>query len=470
MRTHTVVIATALTLSLTLLFFAGCGEQHVGERRISQDAHMNHALDNNDNFSPDGQWLCFDTRPGPIDKSRMIGKLNVKTGEVVTLYDAPDYVDDLGPGVGAVSYFPGQDKVIFIHGPLTGTGQPYEQTNRTGAIVPGDGSGTVTWADARDVTEPFTPGALRGGSHRHDPGGPDGRWIGYTYNDIIMKRLGEETGRDLDLRTLGVTMLGHPVEVDDTPGNRSATGFSVVVVEVTPLDELDAEPGTDRIFRASSDRWVGTRGYQKPDGSWQLARAFIGALRVRGEDGQIRNHNEVYIVDIPDDITQPGPGGPLEGTATTFPAPPAGTVQRRLTHTASGCWGDVRSTPDGSRLGFRSADADGRPQIFTISPLGGEMTQVTNFSSGAGNEPRWLPDGRHFVTTTAGRIVVVDSEAQPPQSRFRFLTDPVQGGRRNRPDALCVSPDGKLVGYNMNVGEGEERRKQIFVADIILPE
>ena len=458
---------------LFLAFLVGCATQTpTGERRISANSDVNYALDNNDNFSPDGKWLCFDTRVGPIEDCRYIRKINVETGEEVTIYEAPDFIENVGPGVGAVSYFPGESKVIFIHGPMTGTGLEYAQTIRTGAIVPDDGSGVVTWADARDATLPFTPGALRGGSHRHEPGGPGGRWIGYTYNDLVMKALGEATGRDLDLRTLGVTMLGHPVTADDAPGNRSGTGFSVVVVKVTPKDELDANPGADGIYRASGDRWVGTSGYQTADGSMQLARAFIGMTRERGQDGEIQDLPEVYIVDIPNDITRPGSDGPLEGTATTFPAPPAGTVQRRLTHT-SGCMGDVRSTPDGSMVGFRTRDDSGRPQIFTVSPLGGEMTQITNFTHGAHNEPRWLPDGRHFVTVTNGRIVVVDSQSRPPQSRLRFLTDPVEGTgrRRHGPEGLCVSPDGKLVAYNrMVTNEAGERTKQIFVADVLLPE
>ncbi len=33
------------------------------------------------------------------------------------------------------------------------------------------------------------PGALRGGTHRHEWSG-DGKWIGFTYNDAILKALG----------------------------------------------------------------------------------------------------------------------------------------------------------------------------------------------------------------------------------------------------------------------------------------
>ena len=437
-------------------------EETHGERQLTHDLTRNAALDNNLNFSPDGKWLVFDTRDQDLTECRSIEKVNVETGERVVLYAAPNPVPGQGPGVAASSYFPYEDAVIFIHGPMTETGLSYAMTRRTGAMVPGDGSGVVTWADARDVTPPFTPGALRGGTHRHEPGGPDGRWIGYTYNDQIMKGYSEEAGIDWDLRTLGVTMLGHPVAVDETPENVSGAGFSVVVVEVTPKEVLDENPGTDRIFRASNDRWVGTRGYQKPDGSWQIARAFLGMTRVYAEDGQIVDHSDVYIVDIPDDITVPGDSGPLEGTATSFPAPPAGTVQRRLTRTTYGCRGDVRSSPDGSRLAFLSRTEDGAPQIFTVSPLGGEMTQVTFFPEGVRSEPMWFPDGRHILTVHDRCLVVVDGLEPGPDAEVRYFTERGNG----RIVAKCISPDGKLVAFNRTIGTREDWTMQVFVVDV----
>lgn len=435
------------------------------ERQITNDPNTNCVLDYNHNFSPDGQWLVFDTRPFDRDilYSTSIEKVHVVTGERVVLYRAPDPVPDLGPGVAAVSYFPLRDEVIFIHGPFTRTRLKYEKTRRTGAIVPGDGSGGVTWADARDVTPPFTPGALRGGTHRHDPGGPDGRWIGFTYDDQVMAEYGRKVGRDLHLRTLGVTHLGAPVAVDeDSAGeNRSGAGFSVVVVRVTPKDELDGNPGTDAIYRAQDDQWVGRRGYRKLDGTWQLARGFIGVMRVPDGRGEMRDHDEVFVVDIPDDITRPGPDGPLEGTEATFPSPPAGTTQRRLTHTERGCYGLVRSASDGSALSFLSRDENGKPQVFTISPLGSEMRQVTSFPTGVQEAARWLPDDRHFVTVVDDQVVVVEIGT----GHSRPLTD----SGRGRPFGLVLSPDGRLVAFNRTVESGGAKTNEIFVADIVLP-
>jgi hypothetical protein len=132
--------------------------------------------------------------------------------------------------------------------------------------------------DARDVTPPFTPGALRGGTHRHEPDAT-GKWVGYTYNDQIMHALGK------DLRTIGVTQLGNPVKTDRDPKgeNHDGEGWSVLVVRVTP----DPKPGSDEINQAASDSWVGTHGYQRADGKRQLARAFLGRVKDKNETGNL---------------------------------------------------------------------------------------------------------------------------------------------------------------------------------------
>ena len=118
----------------------------------------NHELDNNDNFSADLEFLCYDTREmfGPgIDRSRSIEKVELATGKETVLYAPPfSTSDQAAPGIAAASYSPVADKVLFIHGPpleaLAKRG-PYAKTNRNGAEVAGDGSGKLTWLDERDV-------------------------------------------------------------------------------------------------------------------------------------------------------------------------------------------------------------------------------------------------------------------------------------------------------------------------------
>ncbi|MEZ4905810.1 MAG: hypothetical protein R2822_30615 [Spirosomataceae bacterium] len=55
----------------------------MAEKQLTNDLSYNHDLDNNDNFSPDDQWLVYDTRTeiGGIAASAKIEKVNVATGE-----------------------------------------------------------------------------------------------------------------------------------------------------------------------------------------------------------------------------------------------------------------------------------------------------------------------------------------------------------------------------------------------------
>jgi hypothetical protein len=113
----------------------------------------------------------------------------------------------------------------------------------------------------------------------------------------------------------------------------------------------EPQPGSDEISRAFEESWVGTQGYDRPDGMRQRrALAFQG--KVVTADG--RAISEAFIVDLPEDVTRVG-GGPLAGTETRVPSPPLGVRQRRLTNTAQrkhpGLQGPrhwLRSSPDGS--------------------------------------------------------------------------------------------------------------------------
>ena len=100
--------------------------------------------------------------------------------------------------------------------------------------------------DARDVLFPFTSGALRGGTHRHEFSG-DGQWIGFTYNDAVMA----DKGKKYNLRTIGVTKLNHPVSIsgENDRGNFSGAGTSALVVRVTSVPG----PGSDEISHAADD-------------------------------------------------------------------------------------------------------------------------------------------------------------------------------------------------------------------------
>jgi hypothetical protein len=450
------------------LLAGGCllmavGSADAEERQITRDSAYDHWLDNNDNFSPDDRFLVFDTRTAAgIHESALIAKVEIATGKITPLY-RPEGANQFGPGVAAASFAHNHDEVVFIHGPLRPTGPEtqYEKHRRLGCIVSGAGGSARTFADARNTKAPFTVGALRGGTHRHEFSGDD-RWIGFTYNDNVIRAHGLKVGQNLDLRTIGVTKLDHPVRVPEA-GQFSAQslGFSVLVVVVTP----DPKPGSDAISHAAGDSWVGRSGYRRPDGSSQLARAFIGTTREQSG----RSVDELFVVDIPDDITRPGPLGPLEGTEAAFPMPPAGTVQRRLTHTENGpfpgCQGIVRSSPDGERISFRMRDANGAWQIFLTTPQGGQPQQATYVDTGVDTDARWHPSGHVLACVAGNRILITDVR---PGRQFGHSV--VMSDRAPAPFALVWSRDGRTLAYNRIVKRDGKDVVQIFVADYAMSE
>ncbi|MFC6194464.1 DUF3748 domain-containing protein [Dyadobacter subterraneus] len=432
--------------------------QETEEKQITHDLTYNHDLDNNDNFSPDGEWLVYDTRTddGGIPESARIEKVNVKTGEIKVLFKVENN-GIWGPGAGAVSYSPKENSVVFIHGLENSTKEnPYQQWRRTGVIIENAKPNVPIYMDARDVTFPYTPGALRGGTHRHEWSG-DGQWIGFTYNDAILKALEDVTGSKRNLRTIGVSKKIKAVKVDKNAENVSGEWFSALVVRVVP----EPKPGSDEISHAVSDSWVGTNGYRRSDGKTQIARAFLGTVI----DKNGKSVPEVFVVDIPDDITKPGEYGPLEGTKTDFPMPPKGTVQRRLTFTADskypGCSGVVRSSPDGNSLAFLAKDEKGITQIFLLPPTGGKPQQLTEHESDVSGNLRWHPDGKHVSYVWNGSVMLCRTGNAPFKDRYQTLTK----SSKPAPTNIVWAHDGKMFAFNKPVKDenGTGTTLQVFV-------
>ncbi len=448
-----------LGILLAVMALNGCTSS-VPPVKIVQltNGSYNHDLDNNDNFSPDGQWLVYDTRTGTggIGGSPSVERVNVETGRIEELFAIKDN-QSWGPGAGAVSYHPTENKVIFIHGlAFCSEKNPYQQWKRSGVIVEDSHPNVPIYMDARDVTLPYTPGALRGGTHRHE-WSKDGQWVGFTYNDAIMKAIEDSTGEKVNLRTIGVSTQLHPVVVDHSGEgeNLSSEWYSALVVRVVP----NPVPGSDEISNAASDSWIGTGSYIKKDGKKQVARAFLG--KVRNKNNQ--QVDELFVVDIPDSINQPGDYGPLEGTPKTFPMPPKGTVQRRLTFTAEtahpGCGGVVRSSSDGKWIAYLASDAGGKQQIFLISPLGGASRQVTAHPAGVQSGPRWSPDNQSICYQSENSVVICKISDEPFEKRIRRIT-PIS---KDELSNIVWSNDGKKIAFNRPVRDTEGKVwKQIF--------
>ena len=439
-------------------------KSRVAAERQLTFASQNHNLDNNDSFSPDDRWLAFDPREDDtaIAGNAVIARVSLATGEVQELYREP-LARPWGPGVGAANVNPVDGSVAFIRGLTSATAErPYAMWRRGGAYVRAESLGALGLLDARDVIAPFTPGALRGGTHRHE-WSADGRWIGFTYNDALLAALEERTGEKVNLRTIGVaTRLERGlVHVPPGPENNDGEMFAAVVVRVVPRPR----PNSDEISRAFEDAWVGREGYRRTDGGWQRrARAFLGNVRTN-EDREL---TEVFIVDIPERIDVSGATGPLEGTATLMPQPPHGAEQRRLTFTATRKFPGVvleprhwlRSSPDGTRIVFLAKDDAGIVQAYSVPPQGGVITQITHGEIPVQSCVRWSPDSAFIVYVSGNAVTVCD--ARPTSRKFgvaRALTQPTE----QLPENVDWSHDGRTIAFNRRVLTAGIWRQQIFL-------
>ena len=415
--------------------------EHFQERQLTHGP-LQKDLDDNINFSPDGHFIVFDCRDEKgINGNSRLGKVDVRTGETTVFYTQK--LPALG--VGAASFLNNQE-VIAIHA-LT-NGLLYDFTVRGGMIIAADGSGKTHWLDSRDITPPFTPGALRGGTHKHEPDAT-GEWIGFTYNDHIMK-----TERSSDLRNVGVSHRGRRIPVHADAQGRNFEGESFSVLLTACVD--NPRPGSDEYQRAEGDCWVGSTGYLTAEGKRQRARAFRGTVAV-DENGKTAYYSEVFVVDVPADITVPGPLGPLEGTETDYPKPPKGAVVRRLTHTATnsepslrGVSGHIRASGGGKWIAFvGKALREGvvEDQLFCVSPSSGQIRQLSNIPGGVIGDPRFSPDSKYVVIFGADGSIYMVSAVAKSWGHATHCTS----SNKNLPLNLVISPDSKTIAYNREI-------------------
>lgn len=359
-----------------------------------------------DAWSPDDNWVVFCN--GANETNDTIAKVNVNTGEIVTLYHIDNQMP-YGPGCGTPSYCHTEDKVVFIHGPShCSPQQKYEFWRRSGGSIEEPNLNELVRLDARDVTYPFTPGASRGGTHCHE-WSHDGDWVAFTYNDMIMADLEKQTTKTLNLRTIGVSADMEAVEVDEDTANENFDGkfFTVILVDVVP----EPKRGSDEISKAYENCWLGHKGYKTSQGKWQRAVAFKG--KTVDQDGN--EVPEVYIVDVPDDITKPGIG-PLEGTENHMPYPPEGAKVTRLTYTSDRKYPGLstnprfwlRSSQDGSKIFFLARDDEGLNQVYYVDVHNKSINQVTHHNFDVTSTVSVCPDGKR-ISYVADKSVFVTS-------------------------------------------------------------
>jgi hypothetical protein len=446
--------ATTTIFVFLFLIFSGCNKNvdnniitlAMKERQISF-SQKNHALDNNDNFSPDNRFLCYDTRGTVYNENlancKSIEKIEIASGKETVLWE-PESVtgEQAAPGVAAVSWHPKEDKVIFIHGPLLDEVEDrgfYAITNRTGIEVSSDGKCTITKVDMRDVVteRPTIAGAQRGGTHRHEYTRKGNR-IGFTYDDFI------KTSYD---RTIGYM----------EPNAKAPTGYThYFAVILKPAEKGLAKPG--EIEKAYGDSWVDAAG---------TMRAFIG--KVMAENG-VDYQTDLFVADIPEnvDITTAN-----SGNGNLYPEPPAGIKIRRLTHSGK-AEGIVRGSYDGSQIAYLSKDETGIKQIFVIDADGSDLSdlktkqprQLSHFDSDA-SSLRWHPSNDWVISVVDGNVAATFAKTGNNFGKTIMLTndDKVRS-------ELVISNNGKLLAYTVFVDEKESASannsksyRQIFVME-----
>lgn len=442
---------------------AGQQPQKPGESSRAREIQLTfdkagHLLNSTQCFSKDDQWIVFDGRnlDTPIPANGKIAAVNIRSKEIKTVYQT-DHPSEYGPGVGAATFNPAENIVLFIHG-LRNCNQehPYSFSRRTGVCVPFDSPGKVRFLDARNIDSPFTAGALRGGTHAHSWSG-DGKWVSFTYNDYLVEQLSKKDSSVMDIRVVAVmnrqgpVSVPHPENLENNPGEM----FSAVVTAVIDHPVW----GSDQVDKAFDEGWIGTNGYRKKDGSWQQrAIAFQGNVK----DSTGRSRTEVFVVDIPDDITKAVKGCPLEGSLTSRPCVPAGVSQRRISFTAKGLEGPrfwLRTTPDGKWIAYLASDRQGITQVFLISPNGGKPRQLSHLPFPIEGPFNFSPDGK-MLAYIANHSVFMTSVATGTSKR---LTVSVPDGRKPV-GAVIWSNNGKMLSFNRYIRESTgESWLQIFL-------
>lgn len=411
-------------------------------------AASGHTLHHNGVFSPDGQWIVFDGRNDDtkIGETSVIGVVNVNTGEEQVIYQTKNPTQ-YGPGVGAASFSPVSDRVIFIHGLANANKEkPYDLSRRTGVAIDLERPLQPVFMDARDVTAPYTSGTLRGGTHSHCWSG-DGHLISFTYNDALVEP---------DLRTVGVMLdAGHPVLVDTSDGNNSGQFYAAVVADVVP----QPRPGSDEISKAFDECWVGKAGYTNAAAQRvPYAIAFQG--NTRNEKGA--TITEIFIA-VLDTATMLKDSAAV-GIPGERPHAPQGVAVQRLTRTEKGLsnvrhW--LRSAPDGRFIYALAPDDKGIAQIARYAVNGGQAGYLTRNATPVTYSFNLNGEGNQIAYVTDNNVYLLDLLTEKSrQLTFNKPNDPKIVG------APSFFPDGHLVVYNQYRPAGQQQFLQIMTAAI----
>ncbi|ADQ17586.1 hypothetical protein Lbys_1884 [Leadbetterella byssophila DSM 17132] len=365
-----------------------------------------HTLHHNGVFSRDGRYIVFDGRNDDtkMGENNYIGVVDLKEGGERVIYYSPR------PGVGAASFSPVEDKVIFIHG----VGN-YGISNRTGVAVDLKNPMHGIFMDARDLKAPYAPGSLRGGTHSH-MWSPDGNMLSFTYNDALV---------DPELRTVGV-MFPSNVQAEEGEGNNSGTYYSYLVAEVGKGGKLE---------KAFDECWLD-----------QNTIAFQGL----SED-----KIEVYLVKV-----EAKTADEAIGERGQRPQVPSFIRPRQLTHTEKGLsstrhW--LRAHPSGEKLYALAKDPKGQDQIAEISASSGELKLLTSLPYSIDYTFNLNSEGTHIAFVGNNAVHIIELKTLDTI----VLQTPIEGKIVGAPH---FSPNGKDLVYNQYIND----QLQILLVESVL--
>ncbi|MBR6740041.1 MAG: DUF3748 domain-containing protein [Clostridia bacterium] len=411
----------------------------------------NHILTTANCFTCDSREVLYDNR------TRGRGKACIMAANAETALSRVVYRHPSGGQACVVTCHPTRPVIAFIkeleHPEINGK---YAAWCRQGGMLDLE-TGEYSNIDARDMYSPFTPGAMRGGSHVH-VFAPDGGWMSNTYEDGVLAALGLEHDSaqgDANLRNVEINIFGRPVNVPEGIGNHSGVAFSFAAARL----HSDPVPGSDQIHTAVEEGAIGKNGYLRADGSRQN-RAVACLGEVVDRDGDLVP--EIFVIDIPDEIVEGD--GPLCGTATRRPLPPKGTTQRRLTHLCEkrfkgvgGARHWLRSTPDGKYILFLAPDSNGVVQAWAVPTLGGEPKAVTALTDSITSAFSLSPDGTKMAYFSGERLL----ETALADGRTEVLLEPDSYPSEREP--VVYSPDGSRIVYQRRVPSSDgQSYSQLF--------
>lgn len=412
------------------------------------ESDLGHIIHHNSVFSKDNKWIVYDGRldDSKIGETSTIGVVNIETSEERVIYQTENQTQ-FGPGVGAASFSPITNDVIFIHGLCSADQEkPYSLSRRVGVGIDIDFPKKSFHYDARDIVAPFEPGSLRGGTHSHCWSG-DGRLISFTYNDEFV---------DSDLRVVGVMIpTNDDIVVDCVDGNNNGKMYSAIVTDVVRNPKI----ATDEINKAFDECWVGLNGYRDSTGlQHPYAIAYQGStLNSKGEV-----IIEIFIVNIDEaKILEDRSAVGVEGER---PHVPRGLHSFRLSRTLKGLsdlrhW--LRSSSDGQFIYALAKDDKDRNQIISCRTSTGEYQYLTDFDFSIsspinidykGEQIAFFADNKIYLYSLLNRILLC-------------LIDYNNSGR-SLIGAPVFSRDNTLLAFNHVLENDAAARVQISIVDL----